>query len=68
MKNKLRIEEYSGRKEINIQQDFYAKTYLFNLYKAINNKFQEKLEDEDNELRDKHNKEQRANANLLMDK
>ena len=37
MKNKLRIEEYSGRKEINIQQDFYAKTYLFNLYQAINN-------------------------------
>lgn len=40
MKNKLRIEEYSGRKEINIQQDFYAKTQLFNLYQAINNQSQ----------------------------
>ena len=66
MKNKLRIEEYSGRKEINIQQDFYAKTYLFNLYQAINNKSQEKLEDINNELRDEQDKERRPNSNLLI--
>ena len=66
MKNKLRIEEYSGRKEINIQQDFYAKSYLFILYQAINDKSQEKLEDINKELRDKENKERRPNANLLI--
>ena len=66
MKNKLRIEEYSGRKEINIQQDFYAKTYLFNLYQAINNKSKEKLEDINKELRDEQDKERRPNSNLLI--
>ena len=66
MKNKLRIEEYSGRKEINIQQDFYAKTYLFNLYQAINNQSQEKLEYINEELREKYNKERRPNSNLLI--
>ena len=66
MKNKLRIEEYSGRKEINIQQDFYAKTYIFNLYQAINNKSKEKLENKNEELRDKQGKERRPNSNLLI--
>ena len=66
MKNKLRIEEYGGRKEIIIQQDFYAKTYIFNLYQTINNQSQEKLEDINEELRDKHNKERRSNSNLLI--
>lgn len=56
MKNKLRIEEYSGRKDINIQQDFYAKTYLFNLYQAINNTSRKKLEYINEELREKYNK------------
>ena len=66
IKNKLRIEEYGGRKEINIQQDFYAKTCLFNLYQAINNQSQEKLEYINEELRDKYNKERRPNSNLLI--
>lgn len=66
MKNKLRIEEFAGRTEIIIQQDFYAKIFIYNLYVAISAKSKEKLEETNKGMRENEDKEKRPNSNLLI--
>jgi hypothetical protein len=64
IKNKLRIENFSGKRRTIIEQDFYSQIYLFNLQMAIQNKAQKELEQENKELREKSDKEKRPNTNL----
>ena len=64
IKNKLRIENFSGKRRTIIEQDFYSQIYVFNLQMAIQNKAQEELEQENKELKEKSNKEKRPNTNL----
>lgn len=66
IKNKLHIENYSGRTELTICQDFYSQMYIFNIFLALKNEIEEQLEDENNILRKNKNKEKRANSNILM--
>ena len=56
IKNKLRIENFSGKRRTIIEQDFYSQIYLFNLQMAIQNKAQKELEQENKELREKLDK------------
>ena len=64
IKNKIRIENFSGKRRTIIEQDFYSQIYIFNLQMAIQNKAQKELEPENKELREKHDKEKRPNTNL----
>ena len=64
IKNKLRIENFSGKRRTIIEQDFYSQIYLFNLQMAIQNKAQKELEQENKELREKSDKEKRPNTSL----
>ena len=64
IKNKLRIENFSGKRRTIIEQDFYSQIYIFNLQMAIQNNAQKELEQENKELREKYNKEKRPNTNL----
>lgn len=64
IKNKLRIENFSGKRRTIIEQDFYSQIYVFNLEMAIQNKAQKELEEENNCLREKFDKEKRPNTNL----
>lgn len=66
IKNKLHIENYSGRTELTICQNFYSQMYIFNLFLALKNEIEEQLEDENKKLREEKNKEKRANSNILM--
>lgn len=66
IKNKLHIENYSGRTELTICQDFYSQMYVFNIFLALKNEIEEQLEDENKKLRKEKNKEKRANSNILM--
>ena len=64
IKNKLRIENFSGKKRIIIEQDFYSQIYIFNLQMAIQNSAQKELKEENKKLKEKSNKEKRPNTNL----
>jgi hypothetical protein len=64
IKNKLRIENFSGKRRTIIEQDFYSQIYLFNLQMAIQNKAQKELEQENKELREISDKEKRPNTNI----
>lgn len=66
IKNKLHIENYSGRTELTICQDFYSQMYVFNIFLALKNEIEEQLEEENKKLRKEKNKEKRANSNILM--
>jgi hypothetical protein len=64
IKNKIRIENFSGKRRTIIEQDFYSQIYIFNLQMAIQNKAQKELEPENKELQEKHDKEKQPNTNL----
>ena len=66
IKNKLHIENYSGRTEITIKQDFYSQMYIFNIYLALRNHIQNELEDENQKIRKEKNKEKRPNNNTVI--
>lgn len=63
LKNKLCIENISGKKKIIIEQDFYAQMLLFNMVEDLKN-------DANRELEDKKNKElkyeYKVNMNILV--
>lgn len=66
IKNKLHLENYSGRSEITISQDFYSQLYVFNLFLALKNEIQNELEEENKKIRKEKKKEKRPNSNTLM--
>lgn len=63
LKNKLHIENISGRKKIIIEQDFYAQMLLFNMVEDLKN-------DANNQLKAKRNielkYEYKVNVNILV--
>ena len=44
LKNKMEIENYTGKSEIIIKQDFYSSIYIFNLAMILKNNIQKHLE------------------------
>ena len=44
LKNKMGLENYTGKSEIIIKQDFYSSIYLFNLSMILKNNIQTHLE------------------------
>ena len=44
LKNKMEIENYSGKLEQTIKQDFYSSIYIFNLAMILKNNIQKHLE------------------------
>ena len=40
----MELENYSGKLEISISQDFYSRIYVFNLAMILRNDIQKKLE------------------------
>ena len=60
LKNKIEIENYTGKSELIINQDFYSSIYLFNLSMILKNNIQKHLERKNEE------KEYRTNFNVLI--
>ena len=68
IKNKLRIENFSGKRRIVIEQDFYSQIYLFNLYLLLKMKAEQELESQNEKLREEFQKEKRPNNNIGIGK
>ena len=66
LKNKMEIENYTGKSEIIIKQDFYSSIYIFNLAMILRNNIQKHLERKNKKKRKKENKEYRTNINILI--
>ena len=66
LKNKMEIENYSGKLEQTIKQDFYSSIYIFNLAMILKNNIQKHLERKNKKKREKENKEYRTNINTLI--
>ena len=66
LKNKMEIENYSGKLEQTIKQDFYSRIYIFNLAMILRNNIQKNLERKNKKKREKENKEYRTNINTLI--
>ena len=66
LKNKMELENYSGKLESTISQDFYSSIYIFNLAMLIRTKIHQQLERKNNKKREKENKEYRTNINILI--
>lgn len=66
IKNKLQIEDFSGKTVISVQQDFYATMYLSNMVSAIKMKTDDRIE-EDNRSKTLNNT-YKTNENLLIGK
>lgn len=66
LKNKMDLENYSGKLELTISQDFYSSIYIYNLAMIVRTKIQEDLERKNNKKRKTENKEYRTNINILM--
>ena len=66
LKNKLEIENYSGKLEQTIKQDFHSSIYIFNFAMILKNNIQKHLERKNNKKREKENKEYRTNINTLI--
>lgn len=66
LKNKIEIENYSGKSELIIKQDFYASIYLFNLSMILKNNIQKHLERKNKKKRENEGKEYRTNFNVLI--
>lgn len=63
LKNKLHIENFTGKKKITIEQDFYAQIYVFNLLQDIKHDANEKVQQKHKDKNLKY--EYKPNVNLL---
>ena len=66
LKNKMELENYSGKLELTISQDFYAKIYVFNLAMVLRNNIHKHLERKNEKKREEEDKEYRTNINTLI--
>lgn len=66
LKNKMELENYTGKSEIIIKQDFYSSIYLFNLSMILKNNIQKHLERKNKKKRKTEQKEYRTNFNVLI--
>lgn len=66
LKNKIEIENYTGKSELIINQDFYSSIYLFNLSMILKNNIQNHLERKNKKKRENEEKEYRTNFNVLI--
>lgn len=63
LKNKLHIENFTGKTKITIEQDFYAQIYVFNLLQDIKHDANEKIQKKHEDKNLKY--EYKPNVNLL---
>lgn len=66
LKNKMELENYSGKLENTIKQDFYSSIYIFNLAMILRNNIQKHLERKNKKKREEEEKEYRTNINTLI--
>lgn len=66
LKNKMEIENYSGKLAQTIQQDFYSSIYIFNLAMILRINIQKHLERKNNKKIKEEGKEYRTNINTLI--
>ena len=66
LKNKIEIENFTGKSELIINQDFYSSIYLFNLSMILKNNIQKHLEQKNKKKRKNEEKEYRTNFNVLI--
>ena len=66
LKNKMELENYGGKLEITISQDFYSSIYVFNLAMILRNNIQKHLEQRNKKKRKNEEKEYRTNINTLI--
>ena len=66
LKNKMELENYGGKLEITISQDFYSSIYVFNLAMILRNNIQKRLERRNKKKRKNEEKEYRTNINTLI--
>lgn len=66
LKNKMELENYGGKLEITISQDFYSSIYVFNLAMILRNNIQKHLERRNKKKRKNEEKEYRTNINTLI--
>ncbi len=63
LKNKLHIENFTGKTKVTIEQDFYAQIYLFNLLQDIKHEANKKIQKKQKDKNLKY--EYKPNVNLL---
>ncbi len=63
LKNKLHIENFTGKTKVTIEQDFYAQIYVFNLLQDIKHEANEKIQKKQKDKNLKY--EYKPNVNLL---
>lgn len=66
LKNKMELENYSGKIAQTIQQDFYSSIYIFNLAMILRNNIQKHLERKNKKKIKEEGKEYRTNINTLI--
>ena len=66
LKNKMEIENYSGKLAQTIQQDFYSSIYIFNLAMILRINIQKHLERKNNKKIKEEGKEYWTNINTLI--
>jgi hypothetical protein len=64
LKNKLHIENFSGKKRITIEQDFYAQIHMYNILISAKIEFNKKIQTENKNCQCKY----KININLLAGK
>lgn len=63
LKNKLHIENFTGKKKITIEQDFYAQIYTFNVLQDIKHTANSEIQNKNNDKNLKY--EYKTNVNIL---
>ena len=66
LKNKMEIENYGGKLNTTISQDFYSSIYVFNLAMILRNNIQKHLERINKKKRNEEEKEYWTNTNTLI--
>ena len=66
LKNKMEIENYSGKLKLTIEQDFYSSIYIFNLAMILRNNIHKHLERKNIKKREIEEKEYRTNFACLI--
>lgn len=62
----MELENYSGKLENTISQDFYSSIYIYNLAMILRNNIHENLTPKNQKKLKKENKEYRTNFNTLI--
>ena len=62
----MELENYSGKLELTISQDFYSKIFIFNLAMILRNNIHKHLERKNAKKRENEEKEYRTNMNTLI--